>query len=96
MTVGIRKLRENLSHYLDLAKGGEEVVVTERGKPVVRIGACKRDKLAELVAQGRVRPPLRKKRPLRPEDRISLAELGFGPEDGPSPITDQLLRDRGR
>ncbi len=33
-TVGVRDLRNRLTHYLGRAKRGEEVVVTERGRPV--------------------------------------------------------------
>ena len=86
VTVGVRKFRENLSHYLDRAKGGEEVIVTERGKPVVRLGSYKPDKLWELVAQGRARPPLRPRTPIAPEAIIKV--------DGPS-LIDTLLEDRG-
>lgn len=33
-TVGVRELKNRLTHYLGRAKRGEEVVVTERGRPV--------------------------------------------------------------
>lgn len=33
----IAELKARLSLYLDLVKGGTEVVVTERGRPVARI-----------------------------------------------------------
>ena len=32
--VGIRELKNRLTHYLSLTKKGEEVVVTERGVPI--------------------------------------------------------------
>ncbi|MCZ6615317.1 MAG: type II toxin-antitoxin system prevent-host-death family antitoxin [Chloroflexi bacterium] len=35
--VGVRELKARLSEYLALVKAGEEVVVTERGKPVARL-----------------------------------------------------------
>jgi prevent-host-death family protein len=31
MTVGIRELKNKLSHYLDLVKSGEKLAVTDRG-----------------------------------------------------------------
>ena len=31
--VGVRELRENLAEWLDRAAAGEEILVTERGKP---------------------------------------------------------------
>ena len=37
VTVGVRDLRNNLKRYLDRVKAGEEVVITERGKPVARL-----------------------------------------------------------
>lgn len=32
--VGVRELRNNLSRYLERVRGGEEVIVTDRGSPV--------------------------------------------------------------
>jgi antitoxin (DNA-binding transcriptional repressor) of toxin-antitoxin stability system len=37
ITAGIKDAKNNLSHYLALVKTGEEIVITERGKPVARI-----------------------------------------------------------
>lgn len=37
MTVGIRDLKARLSEYLDRVRGGEEIVVTDRGRPVARL-----------------------------------------------------------
>lgn len=36
-TVGIRQLKEQLSHYVEQVKAGATVVITERGTPVGRI-----------------------------------------------------------
>ncbi len=33
-TVGVRELKNRLTHYLQLTKKGEEVIVTERGVPI--------------------------------------------------------------
>lgn len=57
--VGVRDLKNNLSRYLDRVQGGEEVIVTDRGKPVARLSPLdyETDRLAELVASGVVRPP---------------------------------------
>ena len=35
--VGIRVLRDNLSRYISRVREGEEVIVTDHGKPVARI-----------------------------------------------------------
>lgn len=37
MTVGVRELKANLSEYLARAASGEEIVVTDRSRPVVRM-----------------------------------------------------------
>jgi prevent-host-death family protein len=61
-TVGIAELKASLSETLARVKGGEEVVVTEHGRPVVKIvplsaahpaGAA----TGELVRSGLLRPP---------------------------------------
>jgi prevent-host-death family protein len=55
--VGVRELRENLASWLDRVRAGDEVVVTERGQPIARLGPLeRRSKLEELIAQGRVTP----------------------------------------
>ena len=65
VTVGIRELRAKLSSYLDRVKAGEDVVVTERGRPVARISAPDgMDTLARLIAEGRVTPAKRPKTPI--------------------------------
>lgn len=61
--VGVRELRENLSAYLRRAKDGEDVIVTDRGTPLARLGPLVRPSpLERLIAEGRVRPALRPKR----------------------------------
>lgn len=37
MTVGVRELKANLSEYLARASRGEEVVVTDRNRPIARL-----------------------------------------------------------
>ena len=67
-TVGVRELKNRLTHYLRRAKEGEEVVVTERGRPVAVLqsiqhldrGAALETRLARLAAVGTVTLPTRK------------------------------------
>ena len=67
-SVGIKELKNRLTYYIRLAKQGEELVVTERGKPVALIQALHsatdistlEAKLARLAAQGGVTLPDRK------------------------------------
>lgn len=78
--VGVRDLKNQLSRYLDRARAGEDVIVTERGRPVARLSALDRadDRLAALIASGAVRPPRSRTRH-RPARRIkargSVSEL---------------------
>ena len=71
MEVGVRELKNNLSRYLDRVEDGEEVIVTDRGRPVARLSAVDRsaDHLAELIAAGVVRPATRTTR-VAPKQRI--------------------------
>lgn len=69
--VGIRDLKNSLSKYIERVRAGEEVIVTDRGRPVARLSAIdgSTDRLADLIAAGVVRAPTRKTR-RRPERRI--------------------------
>ena len=65
-TVGVRELRDNLSRYLAMVRGGGEVVVTEHGRPVARVigiqGRSSAERLAELVAAGQMTPARARRR----------------------------------
>jgi prevent-host-death family protein len=57
-------LKAHLSRYVDAVKSGEEVIVTERGRPVARLGPlgeaqAPHGRVAQLVREGRMRPPMR-------------------------------------
>ncbi len=57
-TVGVRELRDNLSRWIKRAQAGEEVIVTDRGRPVVRLlGSGQANGLARLIAEGLATPP---------------------------------------
>ena len=83
--VGVRELRENLSAWLDRAAGGEEVVITERGKPKARLSPLRtaEDIIAQLVREGRATAPTRARGPLPPPI----------PVEG-NPVTDAVLEQR--
>lgn len=66
MDVGIRELKARLSHYVSVARGGERVVVTERGRAVAHLTAVPPESeqslpaaLVALIEQGRVTAPAR-------------------------------------
>lgn len=68
--VGIRELKNRLTHYISLIKKGEDVVVTDRGNPVailhgldaVEVKASAEERLAMLAKRGALRLPLKKGR----------------------------------
>jgi prevent-host-death family protein len=55
ISVGIRELKENLSEYVNKARQGEEIVVTDRGKEIARVLPISRERSAvnRLVESGR-------------------------------------------
>ena len=73
--VGIRELKNNLSRYLDRVRAGEEVVVTDRGRPVARLLPvdASEDRLADLVEAGVVRAPSSRRRRHLPARRIEAS-----------------------
>jgi len=91
--VGIRELKNRLTHYLDAVKNGENVVVTDRGKPVailhslgkIEAEAGPEERLAALAAQGHVRLPTRK----GPLPKIKRARILEG-----ELVSETLIRER--
>ncbi|MEY3414349.1 MAG: hypothetical protein RJA79_1224 [Actinomycetota bacterium] len=69
--VGIRELKNQLSHYIDQVCAGKQIIVTEHGKPVARLTALTEadDRLMRLIASGAVRPAIKSKNP-RPRGRF--------------------------
>ncbi len=81
-TVSVAELKARLSEFLAAARRGEEVIVTDRGKPVARltglVGAEHlSDRLERAIREGLIRPPSAKlpaefftrSRPRDPEGR---------------------------
>lgn len=66
VTVGVRELKNRLTYYLNRTRGGERVIVTDRGTPVailhevtqVELDAPGEEYLAAAAAEGTVRLPL--------------------------------------
>ena len=78
--VGVRDLKNNLSRYLVQVQSGEEVVVTDRGRPVARLLPIDHatDRLAGLIAAGIVHAPKRSGRrraPARIHPQGSVSDL---------------------
>jgi len=72
--VGVRELKNRLSAHLDRVKRGEELMVTERGRPIARLIPVGADveRMTALVEAGIVRPPRGTARRL-PVERVKLA-----------------------
>ena len=68
--VGIRALKQNASAVVASAVSGENVTITDRGRPVAQLTALPATRMQQLLASGQARPP-----------RRSVAELPF-PEPG--------------
>jgi len=64
--VGVRALKNNLSHYLERVRDGEQVVVTDRGRPIARLVGVEAstDRLADLIEAGLVQPARRSRQKL--------------------------------
>jgi prevent-host-death family protein len=86
-TTSISDLKARLSAFIDLVRDGDEVIVTDRGRPVARLVAVRGDEQQAgqrelLLRSGRLRPPTTmlapdfwaRRRVLDPEGR-SLAAL---------------------
>jgi prevent-host-death family protein len=81
MDVAVSDLRAHLSGWLERARNGEEVIVTDRGVPVARLlGMTATAALERLAADGVIGRPESGQRPTasgrpRPRARRSVADL---------------------
>ena len=76
--VGIRDLRNNLSHYLDRVRAGDELVVTDRGRAIAQLLPLGGERaLDRLIAAGVVTPAVSPKRasPLPVETAGTVSDL---------------------
>jgi prevent-host-death family protein len=84
MEVGVRELKARLSEFLGRVAAGEEVVVTDRGRPVARIVSFTAASAVERgIDEGWIEAPRRQ---------------GLGPADrhrAPRAVLDVLDEDRG-
>ena len=71
MEVGVRELRDNLSKWIARAKRGQDILITERGKPVARLTHVEESPALErLIAKGIVTPARNPKTKIRRNDLI--------------------------
>ena len=84
--VGVRELRENLAEWLDRAAAGEEILVTERGKPKAMLTAAE-TAFDRMVREGRITAATGVRRPLPPPMEA---------QPGAPTLSDFLMWSRGK
>ena len=81
MDVAVTELRAHLARWIDAAREGNDVVITDRGTPVARIVALDSTAVIErLTAQGVISRPTGSIRPVagdrhRPTPKRPLADI---------------------
>lgn len=90
MEVGIKETKNNLSRYLKRVQAGEEILITERGKPIARIikegsgSPSLHTILGPLIKKGLVKMP-----------STDLRQLNIEPVVSPGKsASDMVLEDR--
>ena len=75
-TIGLRELNRNPSKVVSRVRAGESIIVTDRGKPVLKMMPIAEPVglLAKMVAEGRAHPPARKGMPDVIEDLLPEVE----------------------
>lgn len=82
MEVGVRDLKAKLSEYLGRAAAGEQVVVTDRGTPIVRIVSFSEGSaLQRGIEEGWIEPARRTHLEAAPRHRSKLSVLDVLDED---------------
>ena len=87
-TASVAELKARLSEFLAFAKRGEDVIVTDRGRPVARLTGLvgvdhQSERLQQAIRDGVIRPPTaplppdfwKRPRPKDPEGRALQALL---------------------
>lgn len=81
MDVTVTELRAHLAQWIDAARDGNDVVVTDRGTPVARIVALDATPVIDrLTAEGVISRPTRSTRPIagdrsRPTPKRPVADI---------------------
>jgi prevent-host-death family protein len=82
MDVGVRDLKARLSEYLGRVAAGEDVVVTDRGRPVARLVPFVADSAVERgIDEGWIEAPRRSRLEPTPRHRSPRAVLDVLDED---------------
>ncbi len=82
MEVGVRELKAKLSEYLARAADGDDVTVTDRGRPIARIVAVHgRSDIERGFEEGWIEPPRRHSLPNATRFRATRSVLDVLDED---------------
>lgn len=85
--VGIAELRRELKAWLERVRSGDEVIVTDRGRPVARLSSIDAPtRLDTLISSGVLSPPTRPRVPATGRPRIPATE----------PVSDLVTEERDR
>ncbi|WP_419996500.1 type II toxin-antitoxin system Phd/YefM family antitoxin [Streptomyces boninensis] len=90
-TIGLRELNQNPSKAVARVRAGVPILVTDRGKPVLRMVPETElpSTLQQMIATGEVTPPVEQGMP-----EITLAAEDLHP--GTESLSDLLISDRDR
>ena len=92
--VGIRELKNKLTHYLETAKRGDAVIITDRGVPVAILHnldqmdekAGPEERLAHLAKQGFLTLPKKgREEPFPPVERAEVTG---------EPVSETIIKER--
>jgi prevent-host-death family protein len=84
MQVGLREANQHFSRIMRAVRGGEEVLLTERGKPFARIVPVRRNRqeaaIRQMVKEGLLRPAEKPGimpyfKPLRIRGKVSTTQI---------------------
>lgn len=81
MDVAVSELRAHLARWIDAAREGNDIVITDRGTPVARIVALdSKPVIDQLTAEGVISRPTRPTRPVagdrqRPTPKRPVADI---------------------
>ncbi len=88
--VGVSAFRRDLKDWLRRLEAGEEVVVTDRGRPVARlVGVDTATQLDRLVADGAVSPPTGHRPRAANGPRVAVTGKGSA-----QPVSEAVVEDR--
>ncbi len=94
--VGVAEFRRELKTWLQRVGEGDEVVITDRGRPVGRlVGAGSTTRLDDLVAAGTLSRPAGRRPRAVGRDRVE-ADRGGPDEPGSVSVSDAIVSERDR